>query len=99
MGRYQDAEGFYQEALDIRRLLWAQTHAAEIAESCNSLGGLYVLTTDYLKAEHLFRKALRIQEPTCGPEHPIVADTFRRLGHLYAVLARYDDAITLLRPR
>jgi NTP pyrophosphatase (non-canonical NTP hydrolase) len=50
-----------------------------------------------LEAEELFRRALKIDEASLGPEHPDVAMALGNLANLLRISNRRDEAETLCR--
>lgn len=41
------------------------------------------------------QRALQIQEPAHGRDHPVVADTLAELGHVLSLMNRHAEALTL----
>ena len=92
IGRYYDAETFYQQAL----LLWEKNLGTDlhenVANSLNNLAGLYLAQGLYGRAEPLYHRALRIRENIMGESHLEVAVSVTNLGLLNVYLHRYPKA-------
>ena len=75
-----------------------KTHGPEhpnVAGVLQSLGGTYLLISDYAKASEMLGRALAIDERTLGPEHPNVAGDLQNLGNTYYLVADYAKAIPI----
>jgi tetratricopeptide (TPR) repeat protein len=95
-GKLKQAESEFREALRIRRKL-ADSSGPEVAESLNSIAGLYTLRGRYDKAELLYRQALTATERSFGQNHLRVAAMLASLGGLYWEQHRFDEAESFLR--
>jgi tetratricopeptide (TPR) repeat protein len=71
-GRYAEAEALYQRTLAIDEHGLGPMHP-DVAQSLNSLGGLYSIQGRDAEAEPLLQRSLAIREQALGPEHPLVA--------------------------
>ncbi|MGD2247587.1 MAG: tetratricopeptide repeat protein, partial [Candidatus Methanofastidiosia archaeon] len=96
---FSEVEGFYTEALKIRRTLAQKDPTAyepDVAMTLNNLGTLYSDLRDFKKAEKSFTKALKIyrtlaqKDPTAY--EPDVAMTLNNLGNLYRNLRDFKKA-------
>jgi tetratricopeptide (TPR) repeat protein len=91
IGRYHDAETYYQRALR----LWEERCGAEhvdVANSLNNLAGLYFAQGLYGRAEPMYTRALLIREKLLGEMHLEVAVSVTNLGLLNVSLRRYSKA-------
>jgi serine/threonine-protein kinase len=82
LGRLDEAEGLYQQALSIRR---GRKEEAEEAQLLVSLSELEKRRAHLPAAEELCNRALALQRRVLGPRHPAVAGTLR-----YKALIRLD---------
>ena len=89
MGRYDEAEPLYRQALEIRKAALGETHP-DYAQSLNNLAVLYYDMKRYADAEPLMAEALRIFEATLPPEHPSIAASRRDLELIRAKLAEME---------
>jgi tetratricopeptide (TPR) repeat protein len=75
--------------------------AAEIigatARLFNNLGVLFDTKADYVEAEDFKRRALAINEKSCGPDHPLVAINLNNLAELLRATNRFAEAEPLFR--
>ena len=62
----------------------------------NSLAAVYYSTGRYAEAESMYRRALKIEEQTVGPEHPYVAVALENLATVQKEIAKYSAAEPLL---
>lgn len=69
IGRYDDAEPLYDEALMIRRQVLGADHP-DTASSLNNLAGLYHAQRRYVEAAPMVMEAVEIMERVLGAEHP-----------------------------
>jgi tetratricopeptide (TPR) repeat protein len=95
--RYDEAEEFYQEALKIRRKLFAENKEAQkeldVASSLNNLAELKEIRALYHEAEPLFDEALKIrQNRLSSSDHYLVGQSLHNLARLYFHLGRYVEA-------
>ena len=65
MGRYQEAEPLYQQALAIRKKVFGEQHRT-YASSLDDLAQLYQAMGKYPQAEALYQQALAIRKKTLG---------------------------------
>ena len=71
MGRYEEAEGLFVEALkEVEQFGETDTRLAIVL---NNLANLYHNQKKYGQAEPLYRRALAIREELLGPSHLLVA--------------------------
>jgi tetratricopeptide (TPR) repeat protein len=69
MGRYDEAEPLYRQALEIDAKTIGTAHP-DYAARLNNLAGLLQAMERYDEAEPLFVKALEIIRAKLGPDHP-----------------------------
>ncbi|MBE7385088.1 MAG: tetratricopeptide repeat protein [Leptolyngbya sp. SIO1E4] len=93
-GRYEEAESFLQQSLEILRGQLGERHP-DVATNLNNLAGLYQVQGRYGEAETLFQQALEIYQEQLGKHHPDVATNLSNLAGLYQVQGRYGEAETL----
>lgn len=86
-GRYEEAEHFYQEALELAKQIPGQEHPV-FAETLFRIGELLYIKGNYTQAEQLYQQALKFREQSLGPNHPDVALNLHNLALLYAELGR-----------
>jgi tetratricopeptide (TPR) repeat protein len=91
MGRYLEAQSFYEKALAIREKTLGPDHA-DVALSLNNLAALYHDEGQYAKAEPLLQRSLKILEKALGPDHPDVAVRLNNLATLYYTQGQYAKA-------
>ncbi|WP_204150747.1 CHAT domain-containing tetratricopeptide repeat protein [Leptolyngbya sp. CCY15150] len=90
-GRYEDAELFFQESLNIYREQLGDRHPY-VATSFNNLASLYRDQGRYEEAEPLFQEALIIWRTQFGSRHPNVATSLDNLALLYRAQGRFREA-------
>ncbi|HEY3275686.1 MAG TPA: CHAT domain-containing tetratricopeptide repeat protein, partial [Syntrophorhabdaceae bacterium] len=76
---------------EIREKALGKDHL-EVAETLNSLGGLYQSRGAIKEAEQYFRRSLDIREKAFGKYHPAVAESLDTLAGLYTATGRYREA-------
>jgi tetratricopeptide (TPR) repeat protein len=64
----------------------------DVANSLDSLAGLYYRQGRYSDAEPLFVRALTIREQQLGANHPATGTSLNKLANLYRSIGRYSDA-------
>ncbi|MGB0506832.1 MAG: tetratricopeptide repeat protein [Pikeienuella sp.] len=96
MGRYEEAEPLYRQALEIGEATIGREHP-NYATRLNNLASLLRAMGRYEEAEPLYRQAMEIDEATIGREHPSYATRLNNLAALYYSMKRYDEAVPLLR--
>lgn len=69
VGRYDEAEPLYREALAVTEQALGKQHA-DYASSLNNLALLLDTTGRYDEAEPLYREAVQVFEAALGPDHP-----------------------------
>jgi CHAT domain-containing protein len=100
-GRFAEAVPLLEEALSIRRQLYAkadhpQGHPA-LAEILNNLGLLRQAQRDYVRARALYQQALDMYQACCPRGHLGLASSLDNLGVLLRTQGEYDRALPLCR--
>lgn len=91
MGRYPEAQSFYEKALALREKTLGPNHP-DVAVSLNNLAGLYHDLGLYAKVEPLLQRSIKILEKSLGPSHPDVAVCLNNLATLYYTQGQYAKA-------
>ncbi len=81
-GHYQQAEDFYQDALELRENA-AKPDQHAVAQTRNNLATLYQDQGKLQQAAKLFREAIAIDEQALGRDHPETALFISNLAFLY----------------
>ena len=82
IGKYQEAERMYRQALELMRKVLGMEHPSTL-NSMNNLALALVNQGKYEEAEQMHRQALELREKVLGKEHPL---TLRNIKDLEAVL-------------
>ena len=82
----------YQKALDLRRKLHGEKHAA-VADTLGDLGDIHYKQRDYAKAIAYHQQALNLRLALFGREHSDVAASLENLGDDNQELIRIDKAL------
>lgn len=96
VGRYEEAEPLFREALEIARNTIGTEHA-DYAIGLSNLADLLRATGRVEEAEPLYREALEITRVTRGPGHPDFALDLNNLAVLLETTDRFEEAETLYR--
>jgi tetratricopeptide (TPR) repeat protein len=91
LGRLDEAEAAYREALALRRRDPKAVPQA-ISSSLNSLGNLAITRGDFAASMTYLREALAIREREFGPHSPRVAGTLNNIGRVLMTECRWDEA-------
>ncbi len=95
LGRYDQAEGMYREALRLRRALWGNMNT-NVADSLDLLGHeLHWCRCEAVESASLLEEALMIRTNLLGPEHVLVAASLHHLGGVQLYLGRLAEAADL----
>ena len=81
VGRYDESEKLYREALAMKRVLYKDAHS-EIAMGLNNVAFSLHDQGEYDDAEAMYREALDIQRQRLGDDHPEVAMALSNLAYL-----------------
>ena len=68
---------------------------SEIADSCNSLADLYIVSEKYQEATELGFKSLEIRKLVFGEQHSGIAASYDCLGNAFSGLKEYDKALEI----
>lgn len=79
--KYDEAGSLYESALQRRKIALGE-ESAEVGETLNNLGRLWLMKGDAVKAEQLLRQALAVDTKVLGPQDPGVADDLHRLASI-----------------
>ncbi|MGQ0571247.1 MAG: tetratricopeptide repeat protein, partial [Armatimonadota bacterium] len=90
MGRYDEAESLYQQALQIRTAFGA-SHP-DLAHTLSNMAELYRTRGDYAKALSLQQQALAIRRAAYGEHHVDVAQSLNNLALVYEAMGDYGAA-------
>ncbi|MCB9565103.1 MAG: serine/threonine protein kinase [Kofleriaceae bacterium] len=96
LGRYDDAEPFYREALEVRRTLYPGDNA-DVAHSLNHLARLVQQKGDPAAAEPLYREGLAMRRRLYPDGEAEVAASLGGLAKDLVALDRVDEALPLMR--
>jgi tetratricopeptide (TPR) repeat protein len=96
LGRYSEAEDFYQRAISIRERSLG-TEDPETANVWNVMADLYLRERQYGKAEQLLARVIRIWNAALGPDHTDMAAALTTLGLVYKEEFKFADAEVGLR--
>lgn len=88
--RYNDAEGAYRQALEIKEQL--RIDPLQIALSLNRLADIYYVLSNYSQAEAFLKRVLDIYEKAYGEEHVDIGRINSNLATLYHREERFDEA-------
>ncbi|SMX27674.1 photosystem I assembly protein Ycf3 [Pelagimonas phthalicica] len=91
MGRYDEAEPLYRQALQIGKETLGKSHP-NYAIRLNNLAELLRNAGRYDEAEPLYRQALQIAKETLGENHPNYAIALNNLAGLLGSTGRYEEA-------
>ena len=91
LGRYDRAEEYYREALEMNLAWHGELHPVTAANLTMLGRALVFLGEDAEGVEHLAH-ALEIRERVYGSVHPSVASVLNELGNSALSHERYDDA-------
>ncbi|RME83807.1 MAG: tetratricopeptide repeat protein, partial [Zetaproteobacteria bacterium] len=95
LGRYDEAERYLKEALEIREKEYArqksQEWAGELAKTMDNFGELAMKQGRLDEAQAWFQKACDIREKAFGREHPEIAASYSNLAHLAFESGNYDE--------
>jgi tetratricopeptide (TPR) repeat protein len=89
--RYDEAEDFYQSALQLLRQFVGEIHP-HIATTLNGLAELYRIQKKYSKAEPLHKQALQLRQQLFNELHPDVTISLNNLALLHTDQGQYSEA-------
>ncbi|WP_074785559.1 tetratricopeptide repeat protein [Roseovarius tolerans] len=96
LGRYEEAEGLYREALEIDRATIGEGHS-NYATSLNNLALVVEAQGRYAEADGLYREVLAIDRATIGERHQTYAIGLNNLAVVVQAQGRYAEAERLYR--
>lgn len=91
LGRHEEAEPWFREALEMRRELFGRDHP-DVAESLHSLGIVLSERGDYEAAEDLLRESLALRRELRGNVDPDVAETLDDLAILLHLRGEHEES-------
>jgi tetratricopeptide (TPR) repeat protein len=91
MAQYSQAEGLYQEALNIRQSALGSQHP-DVAKIYNNLAVLRAEQGRYQEAEQFYRRAVTILENAAPANDPSLATTLSNLAQIQVIESRYAAA-------
>jgi tetratricopeptide (TPR) repeat protein len=92
-GKYEEAIGFYEKALEIRQKTLPANHP-DFATSYNNIGGVYKNMGEYSKALSSHEKALEIRQKTLPANHPDLATSYDTNGSVFDNMREYSKALS-----
>lgn len=90
-GRDDEAEKFYNQALEITKQLVGENNR-DVATHLNNLALFYLKKSRHSEAESLLMQVLEMSKFFLGEDHPELAITQHHLAHLYDLQCRYSEA-------
>lgn len=91
LGKYSQAETYYQKALDVRLKLLGRLHK-DYSITLNNLALLYEKMGKYEEAEKLYQETLQIKQETFGKRDLSYAISCNNLALLYQKMGEYEKA-------
>jgi serine/threonine-protein kinase len=96
LDRYEEARGFYTQALEIRSAILGTDHVDTLTTLAN-LGGIYAVQDRYKEALPLYERAVTITEQVLGPDHPNLPPLLDGLSASYRNTGRIEEALSVTR--
>ena len=96
LGRPAEAEPLFQEALDMKRKLYRDSHY-ELASGLNNLAYTREMLGDFTGAEDAYREALAMNRRRLGASHPEIAANLTNLAYVLYAKGEHRAAIDMLR--
>ena len=96
LNRFDDAEAYYRDALEIRVELYGAEHEVT-SQTLSGLGFLLYKTGRTEESLPFMETALQIADRQLGPNHPLVATRALNLSSGYLRMGRFGDAEALIR--
>jgi serine/threonine-protein kinase len=91
MGRYEEARGLYERALELRRNVLGPEHP-KVISALNNLGVALGALGKYEEARAAYEQALSLRRKTLGPDNPLVANSYSNLGTALGQLGKHEEA-------
>ena len=95
-GRYEEAESFYNYAIEVRKKIYGPNHP-EVGTCLTNLAVLYFRQGRYEESATLFKKDIDIQEQAFGAGHPNVGIIINNLAEICRIQGKYKKAESLYR--
>ncbi len=102
VGRLEDAEALFREALALRQTLFGEEHLA-VAESLNALAVVLAMSGRIDAATPMFHRVLATRRSLLSEGHPDLADSLHNMGRLHeekgeseAARRYYREALAVL---
>jgi tetratricopeptide (TPR) repeat protein len=92
-GEYDEAINDYENALNIRYLVFGENYPGDPAVYLN-LGGAWQAKEEYDKAIDYYERALQIFQNDFGENHPNVAISYNNIAGIYYEKEEFDKAIS-----
>jgi tetratricopeptide (TPR) repeat protein len=92
-GKYEEAIGFYEKALEIGQKTLPENHP-DLAASYNKIGAVYDSMGEYSKALSYYEKDFEISQKTLPANHPHLATSYNNIGGVYNTMAEYSEALS-----
>ncbi|RDW92299.1 hypothetical protein BP5796_01693 [Coleophoma crateriformis] len=96
LGNYQQAEGWDQDTLKLRRQVLGVEHPGTL-DSMNSLALVLDKQGKYEVADKIFRQTLELRKKVLGVEHPDTLDSMNNLARILDNRGKYEAAEKILR--
>ena len=96
LGRYDEAESLYREALRMKVELYGEDHL-EVATSHANLGTLLYDQGSYAPARRHYQRALDVREELLPPGHPKLGKSYSHLARVLLATGGYAEAVPILR--
>ncbi|KAK3938097.1 kinesin light chain [Diplogelasinospora grovesii] len=96
LGKYQDAEELYRQALKLRTQVLGAEHPSTLV-SMNNLALVLNSQGKYEEAETLHRQALELSAKVFGAEHPSTLASINNLASVLNSQGKYEEAETMYR--
>lgn len=92
LGKPEEAEELFQEAVAMRRKAWGD-HDARVAAAMSALGNAYAMRGDLERGITAHRDAAAVAEAGLGSNHPTVGSMLGNLGSDYLYALRAPEAV------
>lgn len=96
LGRYVDSAKSYEQALKLKRLIYAGRDSSSLATSINGLAILKRKQGRYEEASKLYHEALEMRKRLFGTVHLDLAQSYNSLGCLFQDQGEYEQATQML---
>ncbi|KAL9473780.1 hypothetical protein ACSS6W_008160 [Trichoderma asperelloides] len=96
LGKYQDAESFYNQVLELQTKMLGAEHPDMLA-SMNNLASIFYKQGRYNKAEVIYRQVLELQTKVLGAEHPDMLISMNNLAAVLCSQGKYNETEVIQR--